>query len=129
MTKNFLGILYVVLILLLQGCVSGGYVWSNDSGAKANSRQFTVDHNTCNLDAMKIAIPSPACTTVDKSECSNTGGLGGIIAQSVCESENRGKPDQKCDNTAVKAAKETRESVYASCMALRGWTRAWVSAP
>ncbi|WP_297533011.1 hypothetical protein [Thalassolituus sp.] len=100
------------------------YEWINESLSRSVARgdltQSEYDHSrvladsVCEIEALKIPIPSPSCTQPPRQDCS---GMTGFAA-GFCKSYT---PKPRCDYTSVHAAKDAQDRVYGSCMKLKGW--------
>lgn len=131
-------IIVSIALITLYGCTSTGippaepagrWVWTHDNlYRRANlgeltqaeiNHEFTLIKNQCNIQALSIPIPAPACSTMPAKDCS---GLIGF-AKGFCE--GFGQPKQKCDYSSVKAAKAAQLEVFDSCMTVNNWNKTW----
>lgn len=72
----------------------------------------------CNVEAYKLQIPSPSCSTMPAPNCA---GLTGF-AQGFCRGQ---QPYQKCDYSSVNAAKAAQVEIFNNCMIASGWLLSW----
>ena len=126
----------MIVSVLFVGCL-GGYsskhrsiampecwkdVWIRDgfsarpweTATESRKELFEAD-NTCRIEALKVPVPSPACSSPPTHSC---GGLTGWQL-AVCQTEQERSP--RCDYSSVDAAVAAQREVHTRCMALRGW--------
>lgn len=123
----------LVVVGLLTGCATvekptGEWVWTHPelyaqaaageiSEAELNHK-FVISKSKCKIESLKIPVPSPSCTQPPRQDCTGKTGFALVFCQSYT-------PPQRCDYSAVNAAKNAQIEVLNSCMQLAGWNRVW----
>jgi hypothetical protein len=80
--------------------------------------EFSKVKGECKMEAYKLQIPSPSCSTIPAPNCT---GLTGF-ALGLCQGQ---QPYQKCDYSSVNAAEAAQTEIYENCLTAKGWDTAW----
>ena len=91
-------------------------IYGKESGS---NNEYVVAKNTCDIEKLKISIPAPSCTLVPVAGC-GPGAENNAFLRGYCM---KGSQEQKCDHSAVNAAKAARTETFNACMAVRGWEK------
>lgn len=107
---------------------TGSWLWSNaqleeswnkgETTREQNGHQFFIDKAKCEIEKLKIPIPSPSCTQAHKQDCSNLTGF----AKGFCQGHS---PQPQCDYSSVNAARKSQIVVFDSCLNVAGWVKRW----
>jgi hypothetical protein len=121
-----------VVMVMLSGCTIyekytleplGASYDVNRSLPKMPEADFQLMHSKakgeCKVEAYKLQIPSPSCSTIPAPSCD---GLSGF-ALGFCRGQ---QPYQTCDYSSVNAAKEAQSEIFKNCMVVKGWSTEWV---
>lgn len=87
-------------------------------------KSLYMSQNECEIESLKIPIPSPSCVAVQRVDCLN---VRQLERQECLLSNNRksNRPKVVCDYYSIEKAEASQVSVYKSCMALNGWQEVW----
>lgn len=80
---------------------------------------LSKEKGECNVEAYKLQIPSPSCSTIPAPSCV---GLTGF-ALGLCRGQ---QPYQTCNYSSVNAAKEAQTEIFKNCMIAKGWSNEWI---
>jgi hypothetical protein len=117
----------IVMVMLL-GCTTyekhtleplGANYYVNRSLQKMPEADFQLmlskAKGECKVEAYKLQIPSPSCSTIPAPNCD---GLSGF-ALGFCRGQ---QPYQTCDYSSVNAAKEAQSEIFKNCMIAKEWS-------